>query len=147
MEESEPTAASHYARVRGAILEGRPTWWEKVKGKGVLLTWMLPAGLIVATPVIGGEEPTALRDVVRLLRASAEVQSTWKDLLLHAHVCKRLAGGSDVAVCLEICPDTWQERKQLMLHVPAFIKFTRRHARRSYPAADRGCSGPLAVSS
>ena len=41
---------------------------------------------------------------------------------MHAQVCKRLAGGSDVAVCLEICPDTWEERKELKLHVHAFIK-------------------------
>ena len=94
----------------------------RVKGKGVLLTWMLPAVFNAVKPVVGGEEPTALRDVVRLCRASAEVQSTWKDLLMHAQVCKRLAGGSDVAVCLEICPDTWTERQELKLHVHAFIK-------------------------
>ena len=94
----------------------------RVRGKGVLLTWMLPAVFNAVKPVVGGEEPTALRDVVLLLRASADVQSTWKDLMMHAQVCKRLAGGSDVAVCLEICPDTWTERKELKLHVHAFIK-------------------------
>ena len=65
----------------------------RVRGKGVLLTWMLPAVFNAVKPVVGGEEPTALRDVVLLLRASAEAQSTWKDLMMHAQVCKRLAGG------------------------------------------------------
>ena len=94
----------------------------RVKCTGVLLTWMLPAVFNTATTLPVSKEPTALRDVVRLLRASADVQSSCKDIMMHAQVCKRLAGGSDEAVCFQICPYTWTEKQELKLHVHAFIK-------------------------
>ena len=92
------------------------------KVKGVLLTWMLPADFAKVSKVVGSEEPTALAEVVRRLRASADVHSAWKDIQLHAQICLRLAGASDVAVCLEVCPETWEERGEVKLHVHAFLK-------------------------
>ena len=94
----------------------------RTKTKGVLLTWMLPANTGSASKVVADGEPTALGEVVRRLRASADVQSVWKDVQLHAQVCLRLAGASDVAVCLEVCPDTWEEGRVLKLHMHAFLK-------------------------
>ena len=94
----------------------------RTKTKGVLLTWMLPANIGSVSNVVAAGEPTALRSVVRRLRASVDVQSVWKDIQLHAQVCLRLAGAADVAVCLEVCPDTWEEKRELKLHMHAFVK-------------------------
>ena len=91
-------------------------------GKGVVLTWKLPGYLNAAKQAIGVEEPTALRDAVRILRASADLRSTWEDVVEHAQMCKTLAQGEDIAVCLEICPDTWNDRKELKLQVRCVIR-------------------------
>ena len=96
----------------------------RTRTKGILLTWMLPDDFAGVTKVFADGEPTALVEVVRRLRGSAALQEAWKDIQLHAQVCLRLAGAADVAVCLEVCPETWQERHELKLHIHAFPKST-----------------------
>ena len=94
----------------------------RTRTKGILLTWMLPEDFGSVSKVFAAEEPTALTEVVRLLRASADLQSAWKDIQLHAQVCLRCAGAADVAVCLDVCPDTWEDRREIKLHIHAFLK-------------------------
>ena len=112
----------------------------RTRAKGVLLTWMLPANFGKSSEVVGSGEPTALRDVVRLLRASADLQSSWKDILLHARICLQLAGAADVAVCMEVCPETWEERRELKLHVHAFLKTGGADLKVRHPAPFRSSS-------
>ena len=90
--------------------------------KGALLTWMLPPTILDVSNVVQDGEPTALREVVRRLRTTAVVQSFWQEIQEHAHRCRRSAGGQDVAICLEVCPDTWESRRDIQLHVHAFLK-------------------------
>ena len=83
---------------------------------------MLPDDFAKASKVVG-EEPTALREVVRRLQVGRSERSLPpSDIQLHGQVCLRLAGGADVSVCMEVCPDTWAERREVKLHVHAFLK-------------------------
>ena len=80
------------------------------KTKGALLTWMLRENFANTAELAEGEEPTALTEVVRRLRLSAELQEAWKDIRLHAQQCLQLTGGTDVSVCLEVCPEAGENR-------------------------------------
>ena len=93
-----------------------------IKTKGVLLTWMFPRSSADVSSVVDDEEPTALRELVRRLRLLASVQTLWKEFQQHAQSCLRLSGGQDVAVCLEVCPDTWETKGGVQLHGHAFLK-------------------------
>ena len=95
--------------------------FPKMRTKGALLTWMVPKTM-VHTSMVTEKEPTTLCQVVRHLRASPEAQELWKDILLHVRHCLQLAGGVDVSVCLEVCPDTWKEKREVQLHFHAFLK-------------------------
>ena len=80
---------------------------------------MLPDDFAKASKVVG-EEPTALREVVRRLQVVRSERSLPpSDIQLHAQVCLRWAGGSGEAICLEVCPDTWEELRDVKLHVHA----------------------------
>ena len=67
-------------------------------------------------------EPTALSEVVRRLRLSDDVQSRWQEFKDHAHACMKLSGAQDVAVCMEVCPETWEAQREVRLHTHAFLK-------------------------
>ena len=93
-----------------------------VKQKGALLTWMLPPGMVDTSRVVEKQEPTALKQLVASLREECHLQELWKDIQLHAHVCLRQSAATQVAVCMEVCPKTWEEEKEVQLHFHAFLK-------------------------
>ena len=96
--------------------------WHKAKTEGSLLTWMLSKDLVNASRAFWPQESTTLQQLVQDLRKSPEVTQLWKDIELHSQKCLLLAGASDVSVCLEVCPETWAERRELQLHFHAFLK-------------------------
>ena len=104
------------------IIKQASACFGRVKTKGALLTWMLPKDMVNTSKVVETQEPTALKELVDHLRVSGILQEAWKDIQLHAQTCLRLAGASDVAVCLEVCPDTWGAQKEVQLHFHAFLK-------------------------
>ena len=88
-----------------------------------MLTWMLPESIVDVSAVIAKGEPTAsLGEVVERLRASSSVVEAWGKLLDHGRRCMQQAGGQDVAICLEVCPETFELQKVVRLHVHAFIR-------------------------
>ena len=97
---------------------------SRVRSKGVLLTWMLPDDLVKGEPTasLKGEPTASLKELVSHLRGDPKLQSKWKDILLHARTCMQLAGGSDVAVCYEVCPETWELQREVRFHFHAFVK-------------------------
>ena len=104
------------------IIKKSAAQFGTVKAKGVLLTWMLPKGMVDTSRVVEMQEPTALKQLVESLRADGHLQELWKDIQLHAQMSLRLAGAAQVAVCLEVCPNTWEAEKEVQLHFHAFLK-------------------------
>ena len=96
--------------------------FSRVKQKGALLTWMLPPGMVDTSRVVQKQEPTALKQLVESLREERHLQELWKDIQLHAHLCLRQSAATHVAVCMEVCPKTWEEEKEVQLHFHAFLK-------------------------
>ena len=96
--------------------------YGKIKAKGILLTWMLPVQMVDTSTAVRNGEPTALVRIVNRLRTCCAVMDIWQDIQDHAHLCMKAAGGSDVAVCLEVCPTTWAEERIVRLHFHAFVK-------------------------
>ena len=83
---------------------------------------MLPKGMVDTSRVVEKQEPTTLKQLVESLREERHLQELWKDIQLHAHVCLRQSAATQVAVCMEVCPKTWEEEKEVQLHFHAFLK-------------------------
>ena len=114
-----------------------------VKAKGVLLTWMLPPTWFDVSGVMKDGEPTALADVVRRMRLSVDVQSIWQEFRDHAQACMRLSGAQDVAVCMEVCPETWEAQREVRLHTHTFLKSSEAPLRaRNLAAFEHKCVKP-----
>ena len=114
-----------------------------VKAKGVLLTWMLPPTWFDVSSVMKDGEPTALADVVLRMRLSVDVQSIWQEFRDHAQACMRLSGAQDVAVCMEVCPETWEAQRDVRLHTHTFLKSSEAPLRaRNLAAFEHKCVKP-----
>ena len=95
----------------------------KQRTTGALLTWILPETVLDLSIVIRkGESTASLDGIVAELRTSSEVQKLWGDILEHGHKCMHLAEGTDVSVCLEVCPQTFELQNVVRLHIHAFVK-------------------------
>ena len=117
------TPPKHISKfVEDQILKQNKDIFGKVKQRGALLTWMLPPGMVDTSRVVKKKEPTALKQLVESLREERHLQELWKDIQLHAHVCLRQSAATHVAVCMEVCPTTWEEEKEVQLHFHAFLK-------------------------
>ena len=69
-----------------------------------------------------GESTTSLNQVVERLRQSSSVKKAWEQILDHGRKCMQMAGGEDVAICLEVCPETLELQSILRLHVHALVR-------------------------
>ena len=153
MESSTPPKHIYRFVVDQILKKQKQDLFGAVKAKGALLTWMLPAGMVDTSRVVEKQEPTALKQLVASLREERHLQELWKDIQLHAHVCLRQAGATQVAVCLEVCPRTWEEEKEVQLHFHAFLKSeglifglsscSRTHSRTCSPTCPRRSAGCL----
>ena len=104
---------------------------SSLRSSSVLLTWNLPDDFVDVSGVMSEGEPTAssegeptasLDEVVERLRGNSNVAKAWQQALDHGRSCMQAAGGDDIAICLEVCPQTLQLQKKIRLHVHAFIK-------------------------
>ena len=94
-----------------------------LKTSSAMFTWMLPAGFVDITGVLHeGESTTSLAQVVERLRQSDSVKKSWERILDHGRRCMQQAGGEDVAICLEVCPETLELQQVVRLHVHALIR-------------------------
>ena len=101
----------------------RPLRQSRVKATSAMFTWMLPEGFVDMSGVLDeGESTTSLGQVVKCLRQSPSVQKAWELILDHGRKCLQLAGGEDVAICLEVCPETLELQKIVRLHVHALVR-------------------------
>ena len=97
----------------------------KVKTQGVLVTWNLPdegasdsARLSQSLP----PEQRTLDALVARLRSEPAAKSLWGRVVDHGQVCKQLSGADDVAITLEVCPETYELQRRLRLHIHCFLK-------------------------
>ena len=97
----------------------------RINTQGVLVTWNLPS----EGPSDSGRlaqslppEQLTVEKLVTRLRNDPTARALWGRVLDHGQKCKQLAGAEDVAVCLEVCPETYELQKQLRLHTHMFLK-------------------------
>ena len=101
----------------------RPLRQSRLKVLSAMFTWMLPEGFVDMSGVFDeGESTTSLGQVVKCLRQSPSVKKAWELILDHGRKCMQLAGGEDVAICLEVCPETLELQKIVRLHVHALVR-------------------------
>ena len=74
-----------------------------------------------------GESTASLNQVVERLRQSPSVTKAWEQLLDHGRTCMQAAGGEDVAICLEVCPEMLELQKIVRLHVHTLIRSSSQH--------------------
>ena len=102
---------------------GRSARSSGSKTTSAMFTWFLPESFLDVSAVMGEGEPTAsLDEVVERLRGSSSVVKAWGQLMDHGRRCMQQAGGEDIAICLEVCPETLQLQKVIRLHVHALIR-------------------------
>ena len=116
---------------------------------GLMLTWNLPVEAPSATSEITQSLPPEklpLDELVQRLRDDAVAQALFKRVEDHGMRMKLLVGADDVAMSLEVCPETWTENSILRLHIHMFFKSNSSYIRcRACPAFD--FEGGTAVSS
>ena len=102
---------------------------NKLLGKkstnSVLMTWNLECkGESDAARIAQSLPPEQLTvaEVTTRLRKDATAIRLWHKVADHGQTCKKLAGASDVAICLELCPETYELQKSLRLHVHMFLR-------------------------
>ena len=97
----------------------------QVKTPGVLLTWNLPGTESSDTVKIEQCLPPGqltVEELVTRLRELPIAQALWGKVQEHGDVCKQVSGAHDVAVCMEVCPETYELQTRLRLHVHMFLK-------------------------
>ena len=102
------------------IVKGR----GDVKTKSCLLTWIGPwtadlKGEFTTTP---GPRQTPVKDITRELTAAVEVVELWRRMQRHGKWVVTKAGAMDWAMCMEICPETYQLQGVIRLHLHVFMK-------------------------
>ena len=101
----------------------RPLRQGRLRTTSAMFTWILPEGFVDMSGVLDeGESTTSLVVVVERLRQSPSVQKAWAQILDHGRMCMQMAGGEDVAICLEVCPETLELQNIVRLHVHALIR-------------------------
>lgn len=104
---------------------GKKSGTSCIKTQGVMLTWNLPADGSSDSSQIAQSLPSeqlTLDELVARLRTEPTAKALWGRVLDHGQRIKPLAGAEDVAVCLEVCPETYTLQKTLRLHIHIFLK-------------------------
>ena len=101
----------------------RPLRASRMKATSALITWILPLDFVDTSAVLDeGESTASIDQVVGRLRQSLEVKKAWEPILDHGRKCMRLAGGEDVAICMELCPGSLELQKIVRFHVHALVR-------------------------
>ena len=101
----------------------RPQRQSRLRITSAMFTWMLPEGFVdLSAVLVEGESTTSLNQVVECLRQSPSARKAWEQILDHGRKCMQIAGGEDVAICLEVCPETLELQNIVRLHVHALIR-------------------------
>ena len=94
---------------------------KKEKCKGLLLTWILPDTVLPKLSLPPAGTRATLDELVAHFRNDKEIRELWDTCRDHGKTTLRFCGGSDVAISLEICPDTWEQQQVVRLHVHCFV--------------------------
>ena len=90
---------------------------QSARGTTFLLTFIGPwSALVIPNAGVSASPPPLCEEVVRL-RREARVVQLWSRALDHARHVQRMVGACDFAVCLEVCPETYQLAGKIQLHV------------------------------
>ena len=93
--------------------------------QGVLLTWNLsnegPSDSGQLAESLPSEQLT-VDALVQRLRHEPTAMTLWGRVVDHGQICKQLSAADDVAVCMEVCPETYELQKALRLHIHLFLK-------------------------
>ena len=92
---------------------------------GQMMTWILPVDPPSATSEIAQSLPPEqlpLAELVLRLRDDSVARALFRRVEDHGMKMQMLVGADDVAMCLEVCPETWTEQKILRLHIHMFFK-------------------------
>ena len=93
----------------------------KITAKATLLTWILPLEMVRVTSESLPKGVT-VDTLTTHLQSLPPVRELWERLEEHGGECQRAAGADDVAICLEVCPETWTKLGALRLHAHCFLK-------------------------
>ena len=110
---------------RSMSMNGGSSRFGNLRTHGLLMTWNLPAESLSEATRIEQSLPPGLLTVDSLvvhLRNEPTAIRLWGRVIEHAHRCKTLAAADDVAVCLEVCPETYELEKKIRLHIHLFCK-------------------------
>ena len=110
---------------RSMSMNGGSSRFGGLRTQGLLLTWNLPAESLSEATRIEQSLPPGLLTVdslVAYLRTEPTAIRLWGRVIEHGKRCKTLAAADDVAVCLEVCPETYELQKKIRLHVHMFCK-------------------------
>ena len=112
--------------VEHRFLAGDKDWGtDKVRSLGLMLTWNLPVDAPSATSEIVQSLPPeqlSLDQLVLRLRDDPAVKALFSRVEDHGMKFKPFLGADDVAMSLEVCPETWSVHNTLRLHIHMFFK-------------------------
>ena len=97
----------------------------RLRQEGLLLTWNLPGEGPSDSGTLAQSVPPVKLTVdglVAQLRKDKTARALWQKVVDHGEECKRVSGANDVAVCLEVCPETYELQNVIRLHVHMFLK-------------------------
>ena len=124
---SPPTWVKCFVEHR--FLAGDGSWDGRVGGRsrnlGQMMRWILPVDPPCATSEIVQSLPPEklpLAELVQRLRDDPVARALFRRVKDHGMKLKMLVGADDVAMCLEVCPETWAEESILRLHIHMFFK-------------------------
>ena len=92
--------------------------------KGVMFTWILPETVVGELSLPPPQTWSTLDGLVVFLRTHEKLRELWDQIREHGQDVRRLAGASDVAISLEVCPETFELQKTIRLHVHCFVVAT-----------------------
>ena len=90
---------------------------QKRRGCVFLFTFIGPWSQMSSPDSVTPVSLPPLLDEVKRLRREPHVASLWDRAIKHAHGMKLKLSATDFAVCLEVCPETFEKTGLLQLHV------------------------------
>ena len=99
---------------------------RKQKSKGVLFTWMLTQEFHRDMSLPPSRTFETVVSLVGFLRGHDKIRAAWDEIREHGQTVKKKLGGTDVSICLEVCPETFRLQQVIRLHVHCFVLSTNR---------------------
>ena len=105
---------------------------DRMRSLGVMVTWNLPRDAPSATSEIVQSLPPeqlSLEQLVVHLRDDPGCKALFQRIEEHGMQMKLFLAADDIAMSLEVCPETWTAQKILRLHIHMFFKSTSSYLR------------------